>query len=138
MYSQVRFGLITPQQVHGFLKATGSSDPDVLAAAKDQIAAPYRPVKWIGIWGMVVGVLCTMMVILFFIGIPVFIFGVWAFRREKKNRATIDAAYDEYIAKVTGQVVSGVSSTPLVPGAIRSVGLAVVAVAIATGLSVAA
>ena len=116
MYAQVRFSLITPQEVTGALKATGSTDPDILAAAKDQIAAPYRPLKWFGIWGIVTGSLCCLLIILAFIGVPVIIFGIWALRRAKKNRETIDNAYAEYIAKVTGQ-------PPLVPGDLRAVSL---------------
>ena len=41
MPAQVRFGLVTTQQVIGALKATGSTDPDVLAAAKDELAGTY-------------------------------------------------------------------------------------------------
>ena len=116
MYAQVRFSLVTPQEVTGALKATGSTDPDILAAAKDQIAAPYRPLKWFGIWGIVTGTLCCLLVILAFIGVPIIIFGIWALRRSKKNRETIEKAYAEYVGKVTGQ-------PPLVPGDLRAVGL---------------
>lgn len=120
MYAQVRFSLVTPQEVTGALKATGSTDPDILAAAKDQIAAPYRPLKWFGIWGIVTGTLCCILVILAFIGIPIIIFGIWALRRAKRNRETIDQAYAEYITKITGQA-------PLVPGDLKAVGLVLLA-----------
>lgn len=115
MYGQPRFGVVTHQQVIGALKATGSTDPDVLAAALDQFAAPYRPLKWFGIWGMVTGGLCTAFIILAFIGIPIFIFGVWAFRRAKKNALTIHEAYAEYM----GRLAPG-STPPLAPGELRA------------------
>jgi hypothetical protein len=120
MNAQPRFGLITAQQVTGLLKATGSFDHDVLAAAKDQIASPYRPLKWFGIWGIVVGVLCCLLLVLAFIGVPVFIVGVWALRRAKKNAATIDAAYDEYVASATGRAPLPAPGPSPVPGEVRA------------------
>lgn len=119
MYGQPRFGVVTKQQVFGALKATGSTDRDVLAAAIDQFAAPYRPLKWFGIWGMVTGALCTAFIILAFIGIPVFIFGVWAFRRAKQNNRTIEEAYSEYLR----QLGAPAASAPLVPGELRAMGV---------------
>lgn len=117
MYGQPRFGAVTHQQVIGALKATGSTDRDVLAAAIDQFAAPYRPLKWFGIWGMVCGVLCTLFIILAFIGIPLFIFGVWAFRRAKKNASIIDEAYTEYL----GKLGLSAANQPMVPGDLRAI-----------------
>ncbi len=118
MYGQPRFSEVTPQQLVGVLKATGSTDPDVLAAALDQFAAPYRPLKWFGIWGMVTGGLCTIMIVLAFIGIPIFIFGVWAFRRARKNAQVIDTTYREYMSQL-GVAVPSVGTAQ--PG-LRAVG----------------
>jgi hypothetical protein len=120
MYGQPRFSEVTQQQVIGALKATGSTDPDVLVAALDQFAAPYRPLKWFGIWGMVTGALCTAFIILAFIGIPIFIFGIWAFRRAKKNARTIEAAWAQFN---TGLGLPSPSAEPLVPGHLRAMGL---------------
>ncbi len=100
MYSQPRFGLVTPEMVRGALKATGSTDRDVLAAAIDQFAAPYRPLKWFGIWGMVTGALCCLLIILAIFGIPLIIFGVWAYRRAKRNAATIATEYEAYLGSL--------------------------------------
>ena len=41
--SQVKFNLLTREQVMGALKSTGSKDPDVLLAAKEEFASNYRP-----------------------------------------------------------------------------------------------
>ena len=104
----VRFGLVTRQQVIGALKATGSTDPDVLAAAKDELAGSYKPLKWFGIWGLVTGTLATALVLTAFIGIPVLIFGFWALRRAKKNMQTLESAFGEY----TGSIGSGPALAP--------------------------
>jgi hypothetical protein len=98
MYSQPRFGLVTPEMVRGALKATGSTDRDVLAAAIDQFAAPYRPLKWFGIWAIVTGVLCCLLIIMAFIGIPLLVFGYWALKRSKKNATLIAAEYEVFLA----------------------------------------
>jgi hypothetical protein len=107
MYSQPRFSLVTPEQVRGHLKATGSSDPDVLLAAKDQISAPYKPLKWFGIWGIVTGSLCCLLIVMAFIGIPLVLFGIWALRRSKKNAATIEAAFSDYVGSLSGTTRPG-------------------------------
>ncbi|HET9604093.1 MAG TPA: hypothetical protein VFO96_07355 [Gemmatimonadales bacterium] len=107
MYSQPRFSLVTPEQVRGHLKATGSSDPDVLLAAKDQLSAPYKPLKWFGIWGIVTGSLCCLLIVLAFIGIPLVIFGIWALKRSKKNAATIEAAFSDYVGSLSGTARPG-------------------------------
>ncbi len=101
--SQVKFNLLSREQVMGYLKSTGSKDPDVLLAAKEEFASNYRPMKWMGIWGMVCGVLATLLIVLAPLGIPLFFLGVWWFRREKKNAAMIEGTYAEYVGSVTGK-----------------------------------
>lgn len=106
MPQQVRFGLVTSQQVIGALKATGSTDPDVLAAAKDELASTYKPLRWFGIWGLVTGALATALILTAFIGIPVFFFGLWALRRAKKNMATLESAFADYTSRLgSGETV---------------------------------
>ena len=102
----VRFSLVTSQQVIGALKATGSTDPDVLAAAKDELASTYKPLKWFGIWGIVTGTLATLLIITAIIGVPVLLFGIWALRRSKKNMRVLDAAFAEYTARIASVGVS--------------------------------
>ncbi len=101
--SQVKFNLLSREQVMGALKSTGSKDPDVLLAAKEEFASNYRPIKWFGIWGMVCGALMTMLIVMAPLGIPLFFLGVWWFRRAKKNAAMIEGTFNEYIATVTGR-----------------------------------
>lgn len=96
-YVGVKFGVVKKEEILGALKATGSKDPDVLFAAKEQFASFHRPLKWFGIWGMVCGALMTMLIIMAFLGIPLFILGVFWFRRAKKNNEIIEATYAEYV-----------------------------------------
>ena len=118
---EVRFNLVAPEAVLGALKATGSTDRDVLYAAKEEFAARYRPLRWFGIWALVCGVLCTALVLLAFIGIPLFFLGWWWLRRAKRNLATIEATYATYI----GQVADSLAPAGVAP--MRSVGLVLLA-----------
>jgi len=101
--SQVKFNLLSREQVMGALKSTGSKDPDVLLAAKEEFASNYRPIKWFGIWGMVCGVLMTMLIVMAPLGIPLFFLGLWWFKRAKKNSAMIEGTFAEYVGGLTGQ-----------------------------------
>ena len=101
--SQVKFNLLSREQVMGALKSTGSKDPDVLLAAKEEFASNYRPLKWFGIWGMVCGVLCTLLIILAPLGIPLFFLGLWWFKRAKKNSALIESTFGEYVGSLSGK-----------------------------------
>lgn len=98
--SQVSFSRITRQQVIGQLKSTGSTDRDVLFAAKEALLAPVKPLKMIGIWAYVTGGLMTAMILMAFLGIPLIIFGWWVRKRGKENIETIEAAYAEYLKSV--------------------------------------
>ena len=101
--SQVKFNLLTREQVMGALKSTGSKDPDVLLAAKEEFASNYRPIKWFGIWGMVCGVLMSLLIVLAPLGIPLFFLGVWWYKRAKKNSLLIEQTFNEYIVSLTGK-----------------------------------
>lgn len=100
---QPQFGLVTRERVLGMLKATGSTDPDVLLAAKEEFSYGYRILKFFGIWGLVTGVLATLLIVLAFIGIPLLIFGWWALRRSKRNVRLIESTFAEYVASVSGK-----------------------------------
>src|SRR5688572_8222894 len=71
------FSLITRQQVLGTLKATRSTDADVLATAKEELIQPNKFLKFMGIWAYVTGGLATILILTAIIGIPLLIFGWW-------------------------------------------------------------
>lgn len=114
---QPQFGLVTKERVLGMLKATGSTDPDVLLAAKEEFAYGYRILKWFGIWGLVTGGLATLLIVTAIIGIPVLIFGWWALRRSKRNVRLIESTFAEYVQSVSGKA----------PAAVRPAAVGVVA-----------
>src|SRR5690349_5948506 len=62
------FTRIDAQSVIGALKATGSRDPDVLHAQKQELLAPYSHLKLLGIIGMVCGAFFTVTFILAIVG----------------------------------------------------------------------
>ena len=95
--SQVTFSRVTRQQVVGQLKSTGSTDPDVLFAAKEALIAPVKPLKIMGLWAYITGGLMTLTIFLAILGVPLVFFGWWVRKRGKENLETIDAAYAEYV-----------------------------------------
>jgi hypothetical protein len=134
MYAQPRFSVVTPAQVRGHLKATGSVDSDVLLAARDQLAAPYRPLKWFGIWAIVTGTLCCLLIILAIIGVPLIVFGVWAIRRSRRNAATIENTFNEFVAALgTGMPTDAIRAGGSINS--RAIGLGLLALAMAGDVS---
>jgi hypothetical protein len=84
-------------QVIGFLKSSGSRDPDVLHTHKAQILSAAKFPKLVGVYLMVLGGLCTILILLAPIGIPLLGFGYWMRRRGVNNLKAVDAGYAEYV-----------------------------------------
>lgn len=82
--------------VIGFLKSTGSRDKDVLYTQKRNLESAAKFPKIVGIYLMVVGALCTMLILLAFIGIPLIGLGWWLRRRGIRNLAAVEEGYLEY------------------------------------------
>jgi hypothetical protein len=100
----ITFSRLTPQQVLGTLKATGSTDPDVLAAAKAQLVQPMKFLKFMGIWAYLTGGLATILILTAVIGIPLLIFGWWVRRRGSDNIQTIETTFSEYLQSIGARV----------------------------------
>jgi hypothetical protein len=94
------FGRANKQQVIGALKATGSTDPDVLGAARQEMVGGYKTVSWIGIVTIGVGVVFTITIIGIFFGVPCGLFGLFLWRRAKSNMAAVETYCDEYVASL--------------------------------------
>ncbi len=94
-------GTTTPQEVTGKLKATQSTDPDVLLAAKNEFAAPFRQQRGTGLLLLVVGALSSLTIVLAVIGIPVALFGAWVWRKGVSNLAIVEATYAKYVGGVS-------------------------------------
>jgi hypothetical protein len=91
------FTKLDKQSVIGALKSCGSRDPDVLHAQKEQLLAPAKHLKLLGFICLGIGAFFTITVILAIAGIPAMIFGWWVQRFGKRNIATIEAAYGEFM-----------------------------------------
>lgn len=86
------------QQVIGALKATGSSDPDVLYARKEELLAPSRSMKLLGIAPIIVGIAMSLTIIGAVVGIPAILFGFFIRKRIRTNIRTAESALSEYTA----------------------------------------
>ena len=105
----------TKQQVIGALKATGSTDPDVLFAAKQELLDQYRPLKMMSFIPMFCGALLCLTVIGAFIGVPMIVLGWWLRRKSKRNLATVEDGFSEYLGSI------GVKMPALAPPPVSSV-----------------
>lgn len=90
----------SPSQVIGVLKATGSSDPDVLFAAKEEYGSTFATQRFQGLGLLITGALSSLTIILAIIGVPVAIFGWWFWRKGQKNVAIVEAAYADYLTSL--------------------------------------
>lgn len=95
--AQFAVGTTSSQEVLGKLKAVHSTDPDVLFAAKNTIAAPFRQQRFTGLLLLVVGALSSLTLVLAIIGIPVAIFGWWVWRRGVSNLAIVESTYTQFM-----------------------------------------
>ena len=82
--------------VIGYLKSTGSRDPDVLHTQKAEIMSAAKFPKYAGIYVMIMGALMTVLILTAFIGIPLLILGWWMRRRGVANIEVAESAYAEY------------------------------------------
>lgn len=98
------------QMVIGELKSVGSRDPDVLHNKKIQIMTIAKFPKHAGVYIMVMGGLCTALILLAFIGIPLLILGWWMRRRGVANVAAVEEGWNEFMGIAPARVVGAVSA----------------------------
>jgi hypothetical protein len=112
--SNLSFADTSLLEVTGALKATGSTDPDVLFAAKTEFGRSFRHQKVNGLIAVAAGAVTSFTALLVLIGIPLAIFGVWYWRKGERNLAVIDAAYVQYMATlISGAAASRLTGVPL-------------------------
>jgi hypothetical protein len=87
-------------QVIGALKAANSTDPDVLLHVKEDLLDQYRPLKMMSMVPIFCGVLISLTILGAVIGIPLIVLGFFLRRKCKGNMATVESAYDEYLASL--------------------------------------
>lgn len=88
------------QMVMGFLKSTGSRDPDVLHAQKASLMSAARFPKMVGLYLMVLGGLLTVLILTAIIGVPMIALGWWLRGRGVKNVKVVEETYNEYVGVV--------------------------------------
>ena len=89
------FGKMNRQRVIGFLKASGTRDPDILSLQKQKLITPNKNLK-VGSFGFII--LGVLLLPLLGAGIPVILLGIWMYRFGEKNIKVVEAAYSEYLA----------------------------------------
>jgi hypothetical protein len=94
------------QDVVRRLRATGSSDPDVLYAARQELSEPFDRHRIVSLWIIIVGTLVCCTVVLAPIGVPAVLYGVGRHRRTRQNLVTIATAHAEYVATLTAAEAS--------------------------------
>jgi hypothetical protein len=94
------------QQVIGSLRSTGSTDPDVLFAKKEELLGETKRLKLLGVVPIVIGTIMTISIIGAIVGIPMLLVGFSVRKASKHNYAVTDAALAEYMQSV--QAVSRV------------------------------
>ena len=90
----------TRPQIIGALKAANSTDPDVLLHVKEDLLDQYRPLKMMSLVPIICGVGISLTVIGAIIGIPLIVLGFFLRRKCNRNMATVESAYDEYLASI--------------------------------------
>lgn len=79
------------------LRAIGSSDPDVLHAAKDELVRPFARQRAAGTGLCVVGVLVAATIRLAPLGAAVVVLGAWLWLKGRRNVATVEGGHAEFV-----------------------------------------
>jgi hypothetical protein len=108
----------TKPQVIGALKAASSTDPDVLLHVKEDLLDQYRPLKMMSMVPIFCGVLISLTILGAIIGIPLVILGIFLRRKCKRNMATVESAYEEYLASLGLRLPPASPAVPAPAGAV--------------------
>jgi hypothetical protein len=103
--------LIVPQldgqRLLGGLKATGSSDPDILYARKEELLQDTRSRRMYATPAIILGLLMSLTVILAPLGIPLALLGWWNRTKSKRNIETAEAVFTDYVTSVGARAPAG-------------------------------
>lgn len=91
---------LSHQQVIGSLRSTGSTDPDVLFAKKEELLSETKRLKLLGVVPLIVGTILTVSIIGAIVGLPMLFVGVSVRRAIQHNNTVSNAAYHEYLQSV--------------------------------------
>ena len=80
------------------LQSTGSSDPDVLYARKEELLAPARKIRQTAKTRIIVGSIATLTGIGAIAGIPLILRGLRKIRETEASITAIEAAFEAYMS----------------------------------------
>jgi type IV secretory system conjugative DNA transfer VirD4/TraG family protein len=96
----------TAEEVTARLRATGSTDPDVLFAAKTELGGPFVHRAMAAFILAAVGLAATLAPGLAVVGIPLALAGGWYWHRSARNLETIEAAHRQFTQR-TDHTIGG-------------------------------
>jgi len=91
---------LSHQQVIGSLRSTGSTDPDVLFAKKEELLSETKRLKLLGVVPIVIGTIMTVSIIGAIVGIPMLLVGFSVRKAIAHNNAVTEAALAEYLRSI--------------------------------------
>lgn len=98
------------QEVTSRFKAIGSTDPDILYAAKTELCRAFVHQKVGGIVVAITGVLLSLTMFLAPVGIPVIAAGVWCWRRAIHNLEVVETAHQAFLSATRRAACPGARS----------------------------
>jgi hypothetical protein len=87
---------MTTETVIGSLRATGSTDPVVLAAAKDELLSAVKRLRVVALVLIALGAGASLSIVGALAGIPSLAAGAWAWWRTEQNIQTVEAGFAEH------------------------------------------
>lgn len=96
---------LSHQQVIGSLRATGSTNADVLFARKEELLTETRRMKLLTIAPLIVGGILTLSLVGAIVGVPAMIFGYLVRKTYNSNIAIADSALAEYMQSIGASAV---------------------------------
>jgi len=91
---------VDKQAVLGALKSTGSYDPDVLYAKKNELIQMSKGMKGYSWIPLIAGTLLCITIIGAFVGIPTVLIGWYLRSKAKKNMKIADETLTEYLESI--------------------------------------
>lgn len=88
---------LTPQQITGSLRSTGSTDRDVLFAKKEELLQETRRMKPLTIIPLVVGTILSITIVGAIVGVPMILFGMSVKKSYEHNIRVSDETLAEYM-----------------------------------------
>lgn len=98
---------MTREQVIAQFKNSPNQDTETIAGVRDGILAEQKPMQLGSTAFIVIGSILTVSIIGIIPGLPMLIAAIYVKRCARSNKAIIEAAYAEYVARGTGAAGTG-------------------------------